>query len=105
MKRLIEALQSIATAGKLGGLRDTARSALHKMVQDQLSDDDAIKASHAMVDGSQGTFAARLAEAYFAADATNRETLLRAFPEVYQHGYRESLWSDTQPESRNGNGG
>jgi hypothetical protein len=44
---------------------------------------------------SMGSFAASIAEAYFVADTTNRETLLQAFKGLFERAYEQS---NTNPQ-------
>lgn len=49
---------------------------------------DLHRAAHLMADGRDGSFAAAIAAAYFAADTSNRLRLLQAFGDLFERALR-----------------
>jgi len=57
------------------------------MKQNHLTHDDLHYACRELESGRHGAFAQDLARAYFHADKTNSETLVNAFPDIFERGY------------------
>lgn len=52
-----------------------------------LTQDDIRNACRELESGRHGAFAQDLARAYFHADKSNAETLLNAFPDIFERGF------------------
>lgn len=52
-----------------------------------LTDDDIRNACRELESGRHGAFAQDLARAYFHADKSNSETLINAFPAIFERGF------------------